>query len=147
MLIMAVDPGGTTGVAVCEVGRGVSHYLVAKEHEAGRLRLEQLEGGWKFQCHMLLAMCEQLRPDAVVIESFQLRTKLAQLSPVQIGSVLDFELGKLHMPVEWQTPSERSVMTDARLRGWGLWTPGKPHQMDALRHLLVFARKRAAIGG
>jgi hypothetical protein len=40
-----------------------------------------------------------------------------------------------------QMPGERTVITDARLRLWGLWVPGMDHGRDALRHGLVFLRR------
>jgi len=46
-----------------------------------------------------------------------------------------------------QSPaSGKGVVTDARLRNWGLWQVGQPHANDALRHLIVFLRKEIGNG-
>lgn len=37
---------------------------------------------------------------------------------------------------EFQTPSERSYVTSARLKKWDLWTVGSEHRRDATRHLV-----------
>lgn len=40
-------------------------------------------------------------------------------------------------------PSElaKTTVTDARLRDWGLYTPGQEHARDALRHAITFLRR------
>jgi hypothetical protein len=37
-------------------------------------------------------------------------------------------------------PSAKSVVTDERLRRWGLWNPGRKDANDAVRHLIVLMR-------
>lgn len=43
-----------------------------------------------------------------------------------------------------QMPSAKAVVNNDRLERHGLWLPGKPHAMDALRHLVVRLRMLSA---
>lgn len=43
-----------------------------------------------------------------------------------------------------QMPSAKAVVNDDRLKRHGLWVPGKPHAMDAVRHEIVRLRMLAA---
>lgn len=89
--------------------------------------------------------------DLLVIEDFRLLDKGGWssdpegLSPVSIAAciVCLIEERNLGMQVVMQMPSERSVITDERLKGWGLWSVGSggPHVRDAWRHLLVALRR------
>lgn len=43
--------------------------------------------------------------------------------------------------VVWQSPSNaKGVFTDERIRREGLWVPGRPHAVDAVRHLCLLWR-------
>lgn len=53
---------------------------------------------------------------------------LRQLEP----SVVD----EYHEPM----PSAKAVVSDERLRRWGLWNPGRKDANDAVRHLIVLMR-------
>lgn len=71
------------------------------------------------------------------------------LEPVRFLAVLQDRLRESGsgMGVEVQQPGERSVITDARLRLWGLWKPGSDHARDAQRHGLAFLRRYASQPG
>lgn len=50
--------------------------------------------------------------------------------------------------VVWQSPSNaKGVFTDERIRRAGLWVPGRPHAVDAIRHLCLLWRQCEVKGG
>jgi hypothetical protein len=63
------------------------------------------------------------------------------LEPVRFLAVLVDRLRGTGVQVEVQMPSERTVITDDRLKLWGLWTPGPDHPRDAQKHALAFLRR------
>lgn len=73
-----------------------------------------------------------------------LSTDHALLEPVRFNAVLEDRLRGTGTRVEYQQPSERSVITDQRLKLWGLYKPGAEHARDAQRHGLVFMRRFAS---
>ena len=101
----------------------------------------------------------------VVIEDFVLRKYTKDrdlLAPVRITARIeqivellreygyakeDVAAGRV-LPMFKQQPSlAMSTCTDERMRRWGLWTPGKPHANDALRHAVTFLRRCKAESG
>lgn len=87
-----------------------------------------------------------LPASVVIIEDFILRlgTKdRSLLAPVRVTSALIDRLyshgwqGEIAM----QSPSDaKSIVTDERLRAWGLWHEGSPHIRDAWRHMVKYLR-------
>lgn len=161
MKIMALDPGGTTGVAVAEVEAGDEpvHVQMAETLAVWQVACKGREedGAWE-----LWTSIQDHVPDVVVTEDFRLyqgRTHTSDtdgLLPWAMISRLEmiwwlarrgeFDLDVWVPEVVYQMPGERMVITDARLKRWGLWRTekrqgGGPHAMDALRHLIVFARR------
>lgn len=69
------------------------------------------------------------------------------LSPVRILSKLDLMAneGRFEGLDLWdysQTAADaKSIITDERLRRWGLWVPGNNHENDACRHLILHLRR------
>jgi hypothetical protein len=157
MIVMAVDPGQTTGWVISDLREermavGATHMMVKE----GLMNYGQVGGGTTVeseckQARFLLQACEHHEVELVVMESFFLfpdqghSPDPAGIAPVRIISRFEMInwLTLPTYPITFQTPSEKSVITDERLRRWGLWKPGKPHANDAMRHLCVFARKWA----
>jgi hypothetical protein len=116
----------------------------------------QIEGGDSTQG---LALSQQLAEFSgpVVIEDFVLRQYSADrdlLAPVRITSRIEQTIDLLLqygyepedrrgvLPIFKQLPAlAKSTCTDARMRRWGVWTPGRPHANDALRHSITFLRR------
>lgn len=66
---------------------------------------------------------------------------------MSVGSVLSGHFGAAIRPLATQAPSEAlPVMTDVRLRGLRMYTPGADHARDATRHALLWIRKLSAKG-
>lgn len=84
----------------------------------------------------------------VIIEDFTLRERTKRrdlLSPIRVTAHLQsiMMMSKHELPpIHLQSASDKSAITDDRLKHWGLWVPGKPHAMDALRHLIVWLRTK-----
>lgn len=158
--VLVGDPGTTTGwvASVLERTDEPSHEMVKRcapvgGHIGGGTSMkDELANAWDF-----LSLGWKMDVDVVVLESFilfpdrQHTPDPSAVTPVRIISMVEayndvIRRGMMDsmddaLPIIYQTPSQKSVITDERLRRWGLWTPGKTHKNDAMRHLLVFARK------
>lgn len=148
--VMAVDPGGTTGLAwadcVCFAGGRL-------DRRFGNLVSHMQVGGpAEEQVDEMLALVQAVQVSVLVIESFQLRPGAKRgdvMSPVVVDAMLRYGLWKgmagmrgMDVAVYYQTASQgKSVMTDGRLRALGLWWPGEEHARDAARHLVTFVRR------
>lgn len=82
----------------------------------------------------------------VASEDFVIRERTKDrslLSPVRLNAKLSYALEDLGYPFdETQTPSDaKKTVTNERLQRWGLWVPGMPHQMDAVRHTILYMRR------
>lgn len=168
--IMAVDPGGVTGVArglfdlsdgLELVNRRLARDVVAEAVALGEVQAAEATGPYWEQAYLiaeeflywrgeLLTRFEEFELD-LVIEGFQLRTQLAELSPVEVtaGIVTLLSKGSLvggpwsSSDVVYQEPAQAKRVTRVRMVDTGLWDLGKgsEHKRDALRHLLVRVSK------
>jgi hypothetical protein len=121
MRIVALDPGGTTGVVAYEPGKDLR-----TEHLASAIEV------W--------AYLNKLYPTRVVFERFayQRRDKV-DLTPVEVIGVIKLWCDINDVPYTIQTPSQaKNLWTDGKLKQLGLWEPGKNHAMDAVRHLMYY---------
>ncbi len=136
MIVISIDPGGTTGVAICD-------FSVT---ERGEWEWMELTGDHHMELWELLINHD---PDVVVYERFNYQRrditegvslvldsveyigiiKLAKRRCAYWGNT-DFEL------VE-QQPSVRTWWTNDRLRKLSLWRSSE-HERDATRHLLRY---------
>lgn len=164
--VVSLDPGGTTGCAWATVERGRVIPSIAETLGVRQVRTRGREddGTWE-----LAELVDEIEPHVLVMEDFRLFVGDKQqtsdtdgLSPVRIIARLDLlwwmgwkagaDVGMagtfgVQLPlVVKQMPGERKVVKDDWLRKEGLWRTekrqsGGPHAMDALRHLIVFARR------
>jgi hypothetical protein len=129
-VIVAFDPGGTTGWASFQKPNTRDGY------HCGQIKIDRV---WakldeaKLAAHMLEA------PLTVVYERFNFIPKpKVVLTPVEvIGIIKEWCRQNSIRPIP-QQPSQRKWYTDERLKGMGVWHPGLPHAMDAMRHLLFY---------
>ncbi len=157
--VMAIDPGGTTGIAAALLNAGkaqTTHQLLrravqkkvlavgeitAKGRNAETRQAEKLYDEWmKFKFIANVEKGIPLPYIYLVVEDFQLRQRSVDLSPVKITWGLLSLIPEEEMLM--QQPSEaKSYATNERLRKWGVWAVGKEHGRDAVRHLALRASK------
>ena len=163
---VSVDPGVTTGVVVLDLYKwwrsddlysmlAAMKARVEQEDLSGRvhLPLRQMEvngpeSGQIDEIYRLISGQDKggITASAVIIEDFILRlgTKDRQLlAPVRLAARLEDRLYSSGFGGEivYQTPSDaKSIVTDERLKHWGLWHVGSPHIRDAWRHMIKYLR-------
>lgn len=156
MWIMALDPGGMTGIAIARMDverRRLSDVSVSQFPMPA-----EGEDRWAWEMWQMIG---KEGPDVLVVEDFRLFPNMQHgpdqsgTTPMRLNARLQMVAWLIKMEelewdgylpeIEMQMPGERSVVTDDELRKMGLWTTpskgGGPHAMDALRHLIVFGRK------
>lgn len=146
--IDALDPGGTTGVAMFEqeiiqgewIGKPKFDFLQLgpEPHHSGLFTLLELR--FTFNHH-------------IVCESFQNRGMDKRIEAAELIGVVKLSeqirelksLGATSGHVHWQTASvikgndsKKIFWTDDKVKHLGLWVPGQRHAMDALKHLLHY---------
>lgn len=151
--IMAVDPGGTSGFAILKPGPQTprefesTHAFAKVMKDAGHLMTGEIIGKPEHQANDLFNIGVSNFVDLWIIESFYLEPPLAKkartadiLLPVKVGYGLSTLVYGYHeAEVKWQPSSSMTVITDERLRRWGLWVTGKDARA-ALKHLIVHLR-------
>lgn len=166
--VVAVDPGGTTGLVILSVPANTIYGDPAKRKPYAGFNIalyDQLHGSEDAQAEAVLDaakwaddLCEYRV--AIVMESFVLRKfskDAALLSPVRILEQIKARFDK-YIPksvrdrfnlvqIFFQQPSTAmTVVTDARLIRWGYWIgpiSSWRHARDALRHGITFIRRCA----
>lgn len=173
--VLWFDPGGTTGWAAARLQKGRKVLECVRETmKVGQIKVglgepDESAGAWAMM-ELIAAINDDddvLGPlDVVGVEDFRLfpgethSPDQKGTTPMRIIAKVDMlfwmaehdEAGSVRMDVldpprlVKQMPGERSIITDKRLKDWGLWRTekrqgGGQHAMDALRHLIVFGRK------
>lgn len=149
MKVASIDPGGRSGLVIIEyLFRSPAHLTVSRAMVKGTLLLENVNGKETAQVEALYRKVKGC--DVVIIEDYIIRVPLKTtarkaLSPVRIGFGVDLLLGmspKFSGQVIWQQPSDIGVITDDRLRAWGLWLPGQINKdiRAAMKHLIIYLR-------
>jgi hypothetical protein len=119
--ILAVDPGGTTGLAEWCHG----DFTAWEEPDPMQV--------------VHYALIEARSIDEIVCEDFRPRPGVRTWQPDALHVIggLRYVTWYMRKPLTMQSPgAAKSFATDARLRKAGFWTPGKGHANDAARHLL-----------
>lgn len=157
LVVVWADPGVTTGWSL----HSTPIDLLVREGQVGALRETTWKTGqFRFDntsdsVDAYLRLCrkvyEEVADDEDVFvmgaEGFtlmMLSTDHALLEPVRFNAVLLDRLRGTGQGVEFQQPTERLVITDQRLKLWGVYKPGAEHARDAQRHGLVFMRRFAS---
>ena len=136
--VMAVDPGKSTGIVLGEF---------YDDREFSIIHVQQLKHEhWMSNVYDILATYNEYAPNVIVCEQFDLRPGnnfLADLTPVKINSVLEWEIGG----IVWQTPAmAKTTMPDHVLKSLGFWPTGSSvgqpdadDARDAGRHFFLWA--------
>ena len=136
MLVVAFDPGNTTGIATVNTDRMGS--LVTHEFQ------------WKDICRFLDGLQAYDMPDVIVYERFTITEGTAKLSPqtgpMDVIGALKYVANRQLIEIVAQTPYDaKHFGTDARLKEYGWYTKGKGHANDASRHLFLWCTKHSYV--
>lgn len=160
--VLAIDPGGTTGVFAGYVSL---HTMLAETLQTlDRAKAVEVKGDWLQQSRdianliwrfVFTANVENAIPMPnihVVLEDFVLRRRQSGGATgnltscwVAAGAVAAFvDMSSQVYPdsaelISWQQPSDAKRKTNDRLRSWGLYehTIGSEHKRDAVRHFAL----------
>lgn len=135
-MILVVDPGTTTGFVV----RGARSIVME-----GQLPGMDLVD-WVFE-HYHYENHREKKLDGIVCERMELTARTLKVDQAGVHDGLDV-IGALRWLAQWnewgwhwQTPAQKNRVSDDRLKELGYYTPGRPHQNDAARHLTLFEAK------
>lgn len=83
------------------------------------------------------------------VEDFILGTRVKTreaLDPVRVQAHIEYLADRRNVRYHRQQPSDKDIIDDGILRDLDLWdiTRNQPHARDAIRHSLLFARRRKA---
>lgn len=151
-VVLAVDPGGTTGYAgirldLATVLRGRAPISRAiQEWTCG-----QIDGDENEQILYLKNYILKVTSCAVVIEDFSLRKfnrDRELLAPVRVTAALEWAIWqtdrvtKQNIHIIKQMPAlAMTCATDDRLKRTGLYRKGEEHARDAVRHAVTYLRR------
>lgn len=133
MLMLSLDPGGTTGAALLEFDSDTVNLIRTWQVPNGLMGFhdwywDELADGYIF--------------DVIVCESFNLREGLhgVDLTPTYVIGALE---GYYYpQKIIYQEPKLKPLCDDSRLKLMGLHEKGKPHANDAVRHGIIYLRNR-----
>lgn len=137
MKIIALDPGGTTGIAMTMLNTNTT--------KCGIIITQQLSGEHHSELYKFLV---KESPNVIIYERFLFQNRkqkvvLDSCEHIGIAKLYSQLTGKALAP---QTAaSAKNVWTDDKLKRLCLWEKGKPHAMDAVRHLLYFVTSELGI--
>lgn len=131
--VLAVDPGGTTGIAFYD-SDGLFPFS-SSQHEGYEDAVEELSSYFRGGC-----------PDALVCEGFTVRNNTHKLDAGAfslttdlIGACRLLAMREGIMFVRQAPAQAKGFATDDKLRTLGWYNPSKGgHQNDAARHLLTY---------
>lgn len=128
MRLIALDPGKTTGYCVLDTPMTVA--------ELGEIKGSQPTD------QRILSLIESQRPDEVVVEAFRLypwkaqELSLSDLLPIRLIGAIKLCCAAHKVGYAEQPASNKTFFSEKLLKSVGLYKPGMPHAMDALRHAL-----------
>lgn len=141
MLILAVDPGGTTGYSYIDTLR------LEEGPSSGQLPPQDFCGWAEVTAE---SWCEEL---TIVCERFTISARTLKVSragsydAIEVIGVLRY-LSKKYCgrDLEMSAPSEvMNLFPDKKLKDLGWYVPGQGHANDSLRHLARACAKRKLI--
>ena len=138
MYVIGMDPGGTTGVACLR--------LLVEGDQEGAVKYAKPELGYLHQIpdgrygFKTFFNDSEIADNVVIVsEKWKERNqKGADREPQYIEGGIHMLWGEEN--VVWQYPDQKELIPDQWLKDNNLWTPGKRHQMDALKHAFAYLR-------
>lgn len=142
-VVIALDPGGTTGWALIQV------HPEAMEGDPDIPVMENIEfwtageftGKQDNQIDEIIELVNSWPHARLVTEQFILRQMHAELDPVEINATLRWATRPRYW-IPQQPALAMSTVTDARQKAWGFWVPGKPHARDGVKHAITFLKRQ-----
>lgn len=140
LLVVAVDPGGTTGVAVFKFTEETVEYI--DHYQWG-----DPDYVWR-KIHELVHACQKVHETVLVVEQFDKRPGIINpdFTPKYIGRDITNNIDDVE--IVWQTPSvamnlvrppgKRHKGPD-QLKRFGWYNTSNTHANDAARHAIVYA--------
>ena len=130
MLIVSLDPGVTTGIAVKRSDKTFFELITISEK-----KLNEMD---------LFEFLNAVDPDIIVYEDF-IHTQVIKvnLTPAHLIGVVKQYSQFARIPAISSAPSNKAWWTNHKIKTIDLWEKGKPHGMDALRHLLFYETFKA----
>lgn len=136
MIVLGVDPGATTGLAIIDVADGSGRTKVIETHQ---LAVKET---------MLWLRRELVAVDLVGVERYVITQRTAKLSRQPdaleiigvVKSLLLFNLTDfgIEVPLSMHTVSDaKTVWSNERLKRHDLYSQASGHAKDALRHALL----------
>lgn len=154
LVVVWADPGISTGWSVHRVpladllARGQVGSTAVTWSRVGQYRSSSTSAAVDSYLSLCREVHDRLDEEDIMVvgcEGFTLMmqsTDPALLEPVRFLAVLRDRLREAEVYVEVQGASDaKKMITDERLKLWGLWQPGQDHGRDAQRHGLLFLRR------
>ena len=141
MKIIGIDPGETTGVCVWRYPQE-QHSVVPLRMDSFDLQTLELPL-WKGLDKLLVDQ----QPDIVVYENFRLfshkanQKKWSEFPTVQTIGVIKYLCDLHNIKLVKQSPKDKALYSDKRLKELNLYDKRSPHERDAIRHALFWATK------
>jgi len=139
--LLALDPGGTTGIAAFRNG-GLVTYTQIKDFTPGTLDnfLTRQHRALGTAAANMEVVCEDYR----VYQTHTAQHANSSLLTVRLLGALESWTERHHTPLHLQMAGQaKPFSTDRKLQEWGMYIAGQPHATDAIRHgvyYLIFRR-------
>lgn len=142
MIVMAVDPGKSTGIVVAEQTKEYEYNILHYAQQSHDTFIETV--AW------LNRELDNWNVHMVITEQFDLRPHnkfLADITPIKVNSVLEYICITEGIMLKTQTPAQvKHLVKDQVLKNLGWWLTGKQvgcpdadDVRDAFRHLVHYA--------
>lgn len=138
--LLCLDPGHTTGWSffedgTCRMSGQITTVVDRQGNNEGTIHWEPLA-----------RLIEQLEPDWIICEDYRVyahkldRHTNSQVLTLRIIGAIDFMARhRLQIPITYQSAAAaKGFVTDAKLKGWGMWPGANKHAADSIRHGCYF---------
>lgn len=131
LYVLGLDPGGTTGVAMLRIN------TEDEKPKPELVYLHQIENGLQGFIDWFHGSTPSANTQIVSEKWKERNVKGANRTPQYIEGAMHWAWGDHTV---WQYPDQKELVPDSWLKDNNLWTEGKRHQMDALKHAFAYLR-------